>query len=58
MGHGKKRQNWSDILGSIFPKGLFYLEPVIRMSPEHISVGVWKFEFNLGRIWKIQCYLI
>ena len=40
MGHGKKRQNWSDILGSIFPKGLFYLEPVIRMSPEQILVEI------------------
>ena len=34
------------------------LEPVIRMSPENISVGVWKFEFNLGSNWKIQCYSI
>ena len=29
-----------------------------RMSPEHISVDVWKFEFNLGSNWKIKCYLI
>ena len=36
----------------------FKLEPVIGMSPENISVGVWKFEFNLGSNWKIQCYSI
>ena len=29
-----------------------------RMSPEHILVEVWKFEFNLGSNWKIKCYSI
>ena len=31
------------------------LEPVIRMSPEHISVEILKFEFNLGSNWKMRC---
>ena len=31
---------------------------IYRMSPEHISVDVWKFEFNLGSNWKIKCYSI
>ena len=33
------------------------LEPVIRMSPERISVEILKFEFNFGSNWKKQCYL-
>ena len=33
----------------------FWLEPVIRMSPEHILVEILKFEFNLGSNWKMQC---
>ena len=31
------------------------IEPVIRMSPEHISVEILKFEFNLGSNWKMRC---
>ena len=31
------------------------LEPVIRMSSEHISVEILKFEFNLGSNWKMLC---
>ena len=27
-----------------------------RMSPADISVGKRKFEFNLGKVWKIQSY--
>ena len=37
------------------PKGYDKVEPVIRMSPEHISVEILKFEFNLGSNWKMQC---
>ena len=31
------------------------LKPVIRMIPEHISVEILKFEFNLGSNWKMRC---
>ena len=31
------------------------LEPVIRMSPERISVEILKFEFNFGSNWKMRC---
>ena len=33
----------------------FEVEPVIRMSPEHILVEILKFEFNLGSNWKMRC---
>ena len=34
---------------------MYILEPVVRMSPEHILVEILKFEFNLESNWKMQC---